>query len=75
MEQVLSIARDITTLLLPIFLVGCIVAVFFVLALLARMNKIAGSVQEMTFRVNNLLHNSFFMITNFITTLFEKKDK
>lgn len=75
MDQVLAIARDVTTLLLPIFLVGCIVAVFFVLALLVRVNKIAGNIQETTFRVNNLLHNSFFMITNFVTTLFEKKDK
>ena len=75
MEQVLSIAQNITTLLMPVILLLGFVILFLLIRLLITVNKTAGAVKETTFLVNSMVHNSFFTVTNFLSGLFEKKSK
>jgi hypothetical protein len=58
MNQVLIVAKDITTLLLPLFLVSCFFAMVMVIRLLFIINKTASAVKETTFMVNSVVNSS-----------------
>lgn len=75
MEQVLAIAQDITTLLLPLFLIGCFRVIVLVIRLLYVVNKTAWAVKETTFMVNSVVQSSLSGAVGFVSSLFEGKGK
>jgi hypothetical protein len=75
MEQVLAIAQDITTLLLPLFLIGCFRVIVLIIRLLYVVNKTAWAVKETTFMVNSVVQSSLSGAVGFVSSLFEGKGK
>lgn len=75
MDQILAIASDITTLLTPLLYLFLFVVLMLIIKLLITVNKTAWALKETTFLVNNLVHNSLFTVTSFITSMFEGKKK
>lgn len=75
MEQVLAIAQDLTTLLLPLFLIGCFWVLVLIIRLLYVVNKTAGAVKETTFMVNSVVQSSLSGAVGFVSSLFEGKGK
>lgn len=75
MEQFLSISQDVTTVLLPIVLILIVGVMFLVIRLLVVVNRTASAIKETTFLVNNMIHGSFFKVTDFIQGLFEGRAK
>ncbi|MBP7008000.1 hypothetical protein KBB05_04785 [Patescibacteria group bacterium] len=58
MDQLLLVAKNISTLLLPLVLILLILISFLVFKLLLTINKTAGAVKETTFMVNSIVQNS-----------------
>lgn len=75
MEQVLAIAQDLTTLLLPLFLIGCFRVLVLIIRLLYVVNKTAWAVKETTFMVNSVVQSSLSGVVGFVSSLFEGKGK
>ncbi|HMY80367.1 MAG TPA: hypothetical protein PK048_00800 [Candidatus Absconditabacterales bacterium] len=75
LDQILVVAKTITTLLLPLVLIILLVLSFISLQILTKINKTAGAVKETTFMVNNLVQTSFGALAGFLMSLFDNKKK
>ena len=75
MALVLPIAHDLTTLILPLFLIGCFRVLVMIIRLLYVVNKTAGAVKETTFMVNSVVQSSLSGVEGFVSSLFEGKGK
>lgn len=75
MDQLLSIAQDASTILLPIVLILFIGVAFLSFKLLITVNKTAGAVKETTFMVNGIIQHSIGWISQFVMNLFDTKKK
>lgn len=75
MQQILAIAHDFTTLLLPLFLIGCFWVIILIIRLLHIVNKTAAAVKETTFMVNSVVQSSLGGVVGFVSSLFESKGK